>query len=202
MDLYSLMKKCVEADYSETDSGINYAAERSGDSLCIFFEASRGQSDWKINLDFPARAYRSGGKTWFVHRGFAAAWKSVKAVIDDIIFDPEIKRITSVGYSHGAAIALLCHEYIYYNRPDLRDNILGYGFGCPRVIWGIIDSELKKRWENFTVIRNIDDVVTHLPPKQIGYTHVGKMLEIGERGKYSSRDAHKAENILRELKEL
>ncbi|MBQ2826516.1 MAG: hypothetical protein IJF13_04775 [Clostridia bacterium] len=202
MDLYSLMKKCVEADYSETDSGINYAAEKSGDSLCIFFEASRGQSDWKINLDFPARAYRSGEKRWFVHRGFAAAWKSVKAVMEDKIFDPEIKRITSVGYSHGAAISLLCHEYIYYNRPDLRDNILGYGFGCPRVIWGIIDSELKKRWENFTVIRNIDDVVTHLPPKQIGYTHVGKMLEIGERGKYSSRDAHKAENILRELKEL
>ena len=52
-----------------------------------------------------------------------------------------------------------------------------------------------------TVVRNIDDIVTHLPPKILGFTHVGKMLEIGKRGKYSSVDAHRPENIMRELLE-
>jgi hypothetical protein len=56
------------------------------------------------------------------------------------------------------------------------------------------------RWERFTVIRNIDDIVTHLPPRALGYTHVGHVLEIGEKGTYSRVDAHRPENILAELK--
>ena len=55
------------------------------------------------------------------------------------------------------------------------------------------------RWHDFYVIRNIDDAVTHLPPSLLGFRHVGNMIEIGEAGKYSSIDAHRAENYLYEL---
>ena len=88
------------------------------------------------------------------------------------------------------------------NRPDLRDTVAGYGFGAPRVIFGALPPQVAKRWEGFTVIRNIDDIVTHLPPASLGYRHVGELLEIGEKGKYSPTDAHRAENILAELKKI
>mgnify|MGYP003301957927 CR=1 FL=1 len=81
-----------------------------------------------------------------------------------------------------------------------RENIFGYGFGCPRVIFGRKSEEHKRIWKNFTVIRNIDDIVTHLPPSLLGFFHVGQMIEIGRHGKYTRIDAHRPENMLRELK--
>lgn len=61
---------------------------------------------------------------------------------------------------------------------------------------------VKKRWENFTVIRNVNDLITHLPPAFLGFSHVGEMLKIGKKGKYTPIEAHFARNILRELKGL
>ena len=95
---------------------------------------------------------------------------------------------------------MLCHEYVWFRRPDLRETLEGYGFGCPRVFWGLRTWELMRRWERFRVIRNVDDIVTHLPPVWLGYSHVGSLLEIGERGKYTAIDAHRPQNILAELK--
>ena len=126
-------------------------------------------------------------------------WKEIEEKVKADIFNKKIEGITCVGYSHGAAIAVLCYENVWFNRPDLRENIFGYGFGCPRVIWGEIPDN---RWNNFTVVRNIDDAVTHLPPAVLGYKHVGKMLEIGKKGRYTPIDAHRFENILNELEKL
>lgn len=137
---------------------------------------------------------------WQAHGGFVRVWKTVKKYIGDEIRDERYKKITIVGYSHGAALAVLCHEYAYFHRPDIRNNISGFGFGCPRVIFGRKNQEHERIWEQFTVIRNIDDIVTHLPPSILGFFHVGKMLEIGQRGKYSRMDAHRPENIMRELR--
>ena len=117
------------------------------------------------------------------------------------IADEAFQKIVITGFSHGAAIALLCHEYVWYHRPKLRQAIEGYGFGCPRVFWGLKNKRLKQRWENFVVIRNIDDLVTHLPPAFLGYTHVGELLKIGKKGKYTPIEAHFPENILKELHE-
>ena len=93
----------------------------------------------------------------------------------------------------------MCHEYIWFNRPDLREKIVGYGFGCPRIFWGLKPKKLAIRWKSFTVIRNIDDIVTHVPPLIFGYSHIGNIIKIGKRGKYSMVDAHRPENILKEL---
>ena len=83
----------------------------------------------------------------------------------------------------------------------MRDRLESYGFGCPRVFWGILTPTLAKRWERFAVVRNLDDLVTHLPPAVLGYRHVGKMITVGVRGKYSMIDAHRPENIEYELRE-
>ena len=178
------------------ENGLDYATRKIGDTLYIYFEDSDGALDWKNNLDFPARAY---GK-FFAHRGFLRVWESAKPLLKKEISDTRYSEIIISGYSHGAALAVLCHEYAYKMRPDIRNKIKSYGFGCPRVLWGIKTSEHKKIWQSFTVIRNIDDLVTHLPPAILGYFHVGSILEIGERGKYTKTDAHRPESYTSELK--
>ncbi len=200
MKLYNLFYECLDAEYKELENTANYALRRKGDHLKIYFQHSRGATDWKNNLDFPAKPYRDMKDGWLAHRGFLGVWKVLEEAIAPAVEDKQIRRITAVGYSHGAAMALLCHEYIKFHRPDIEKSIFSYGFGCPRVLWGLQSEKVKRRFHGFTIIRNIDDIVTHLPPAALGYRHVGKMTEIGEQGKYSPIEAHFAENILKELK--
>ncbi len=200
MELTYLFTKCIGVSYTRTGVSADYAVERKGEMLSIFFQDSDGCEDWKSNLNFPVKPYKRMGRTlWLSHRGFLKVWKEIEPVISPYVLDQSVKRVIVAGYSHGAAIGVFCHEYVWYHRPDLRGRIEGYGFGCPRTVWGILTANTRKRWESFTVIRNIDDIVTHLPPAVFGYRHVGKMLEIGEKKKYSAVEAHFKENIMKEL---
>ena len=200
MNLYDLMYECLNTAYTQVGKNASYAVKRGGPCLYIFFEHSRGRDDWLKNLNFPARPYRfATSERWYAHRGFLSAWHELEDTVSAYIRDTSVKRIVIVGYSHGAAIALLCHEYVWFNRPDLRDTLESFGFGAPRVIWGQCCKGVAERFENFTVVRNIDDIVTHLPPAFLGYRHMGKLVTVGEWGKYSGIDAHRPENILAEL---
>ncbi len=201
MKLYEIFDNCLNAPYVTLEDDVDVAIIKKGNFLQIYFEASVGNVDWKNNFDFPATPYtKNCDRVWYAHRGFVRVWKIAEKHVADAIADKSTHKILIAGYSHGAALALLCHEYVWFHRPDLQKKLTGYGFGCPRVVWGLPSPALKLRWENFTVIRNIDDIVTHLPPKIFGYTHVGKMLKIGKLGRYSPTDAHRPENIMRELK--
>lgn len=200
MTLTTLFRRCLDISYTTLADSADVATERVGTTLYIYLEHSDGGEDWRNNFDFPTVPYRPmDTHVWRAHRGFVRVWKRVEEYLVDTITDPTLDRIVTVGYSHGGALAVLCHEYVWYHRPDLHEHIEGYGFGAPRVVWGLLPTDLASRWERFTVIRNLDDIVTHLPPRALGYTHVGRMLEIGEEGRYSRVDAHRAENILVEL---
>ena len=195
MKLSELFYETLHADYVHLDSGADYAISREGDTLYIYFEASDGATDWKNNLDFPAM--RKGGS--LLHRGFLRVFESVRPVVSAVASEREIDSIVISGYSHGGALAVLCYDEVLHLRPELCGKIVGYGFGTPRVFFGIKTRRLARRFADFTVIRNTDDLVTHLPPRALGYFHVGKLLTVGERGKYSRIDAHRPENIMREL---
>ncbi|MBQ8320157.1 MAG: hypothetical protein IJX81_04685 [Clostridia bacterium] len=202
MDLYRLFSTCLYIPYEKVGVSANYKTVKKEGVLYLFFEDSDGKTDWKNNLDFPAKAYKRMGKTvWFAHRGFLKVWKELEPFIAPAVLDKSVSRVVIAGYSHGAALALLCHEYVWYHRPDLKNALEGYGFGCPRVLWGILSPAVRKRWEKFTVIRNLDDFVTHLPPAFLGYSHVGSLLKIGKKGKYAPIEAHYPQNISKELKE-
>lgn len=200
MTLSQLFARCLEAPYVHLAHSADFYVERTGEALYLYFQDSDGSEDWKNNLDFPARPYRRMGTTqWYAHRGFIRVWKEIEPHIAPLAADRSIQSVTVVGYSHGGALAVLCHEYLWFHRSDLRRHIEGYGFGCPRVLWGPRSRELLSRWDRFSVIRNVDDLITHLPPRALGYFHVGRLVEIGEAGKYSRVDAHRGENIMREL---
>lgn len=196
MKLSSLFLRCLNIEYSTYENGASFAIDIICDSLYIYFEHSNGIVDWKNNLDFPKRC----GGCFCYHRGFLRVWNGIKDKVLKYIENPSFKKIYIVGYSHGAALAVLCYEMAYRVRGDIRSSLFGYGFGCPRVLWGFGRKRAKSIWNGFLVVRNIDDIVTHVPFAFWGYYHVGEMLKIGARGRYSIVDAHKPENILKEIK--
>ena len=199
-ELRRLFRECMSRRYRNTDLEVSWDVERTGDRLCIYFEPSNGTLDWLHNLSFHAMPYNDMDPPWQCHAGFLKCWRSVRPYLEEMIADPRVQSVLTVGYSHGAALAVLCHEYIYYHRPDLRERTVGVGFGCPRVLYGCVPDEIAKRWEHFYVVRNGDDIVTHLPPRVLGYCHVGTLVTVGEgRGGTSSVDAHRPESYLRAL---
>ncbi len=199
--LYSLFCRTLQGSYIElAEEKASYRAERRGDVLYLFFEKSNGAADWRNNLDFPAKPYRETEERWYVHRGFLRVFKAIEPQIAPMICDKKLRRIVLSGYSHGAALALLCHEYCVFHRPDLARQIFGFGFGCPRVVFGKCGKKLAARFENFSVIRCGKDLVTHLPPALFGYRHVGRMIKVGKGLRRGPVAAHRPESYLSALK--
>jgi hypothetical protein len=201
-----LFEECISTMYREVENAASYCYRREraedGERLLIFFEKSHGVVDWMNNLDFSAHPYEDMDPVWKCHAGFLKVWNSVKKYLIPHILDPGITEATVVGYSHGGALATLCHEYLWFHRPDLRERLLGVGFGAPRVLYGCVPPSIALRWDRFFVVRNADDPVTHLPPRFAGYCHVGNLFEIGNKEDYGGIDAHRPESYLAELKKL
>ena len=197
--LKRLFRECLTRRYKNTADGVSWDFARRGTELRIYFEKSNGMEDWLNNLTIHTAPYKEMDPPWQCHAGFLHCWRSVKPHVAPLITDPTVGKIVTVGYSHGSALAVLCHEFIHYHRPDLREHQLGVGFGCPRVLYGCLPPETAKRWERFYVVRNRDDLITHLPPRILGYCHVGNLITVGRDGAYNAIDAHRPESYLREL---
>lgn len=180
VNLTSLYKRCLNADYNHVKEDGDYCIQREGDTLYLLFQWSDGRVDWANNFSFPAKPYKEMGVKWYCHRGFLRVWKAIEPFIEEAVNDPTVKKCFVVGYSHGAAIATFAHEYVWFHRPDLReDGLEGFGFGCPRVYFGWhMKKELKERWKHFHPIRNNHDLVTHMPPVCLGFTHVNKLIKL------------------------
>lgn len=198
--LNHLFRDCLRRNYRNTDEEVSWDFARRGNTLYLYFEPSNGTCDWINNLAFHAIPYREMNPEWKCHAGFLKCWKSVKPHIEALISDATLARVIIVGYSHGAALAVLCHEFLYFHRPDLQKSIYGFGFGCPRVLYGCVPDPVAVRWEQFYVIRNANDVVTHLPPRALGYCHVGNLITIDSPDHRNAVDAHRPENYLRALR--
>ena len=217
--LLKLFRECLDSDYNDVGRSASYALRHDGEHLYIFFECSNGIEDWLNNLDFRYVPYDSGGDNKeytsslvYVHNGFMNVWQSVKPYIYDAVEKSKPEYITVVGYSHGAALAVLCYDSLIDILPD---NVDCYAFGAPRVLafsdateeGEISGNGYRSRFGHCYIIRNLNDLVTHLPPSALGYRHVGNIIDIGERGKYSCYDcpdidAHRPESYLNELSEI
>ena len=200
--LESYFRACLNADYRQGENGASWAVERDGDRLFLLFEHSNGMTDWLNNLDFHAVPYRDMNPVWQCHGGFLRAWRGAKPAVEAALSGQACRSVTVIGYSHGAALAALCHEWVWYRYPQLRERLHGFGFGCPRVLYGCAPPAVAARWRSFFVVRNEDDLVTHLPPRLLGYCHAGNLVTIGEAGRYCGIDAHRPESYLAELARL
>ena len=199
-----LFKRCLKAQYISTAKNGNYAIEVEGDTLYLLFQWSKGFWDWVHNFLFPAKPYKRMSCLWFCHRGFLKVWKAMRDEIEAYVKEtlsknPDVKNIVCIGYSHGGALALLATEDMEFLHGD-NCSIYGYGFGAPRVLWGRVPKEVKQRLKNFITIRNIPDIVTHVPPEIFGFHNAGKMLKIGGMNrKYGVFMSHHQDNYIKEL---
>ena len=175
-NLLQKFNTCIRVKYTHVENAGSYAIERNGDKLTLYFQKSNGLRDWWNNFNFPAKPYRDMDNLWFCHRGFLKVWKSIEPYVAPHIADKSVTIIEIIGYSHGGAIGQLCYEYVKFNRPDVL--IKGYGFGSPRVLWGTANQTVKDRFKGFVVIRNGQDLITHLPPACFGFTHVPAVLKV------------------------
>jgi len=149
------------------------------------FKDSTGKlaQDWKQNFDFLQTPYRGMKDKFRVHRGFLKKWKSIQeAVLAKVT--PNIEHIVVTGFSQGAALALLCHEALWFNFPHLRFNVLTYAFGCPRVFsW----RTPKQRFLGVTHIQYRGDMITGLPFWLFGYKHIyNTLVQMPENTKWPS----------------
>lgn len=185
--LSTLFHLCAyDISYDQAGDSVNYKFIEEGNHLYIFFQGSNSITDWVRNFFFKKVPFKDIDVKFRVHAGFLAAWKEVEDIVIAKIRELDhnkqfkFKKITIVGYSHGGALAGLCHEVVWFWRPDLRSGRLieGYGFEAPR-FYGclLVKKALRERWETFTVIRTNNDIVTHCPPAIFGYCHVGSILK-------------------------
>lgn len=193
-------------EFDNIGEDVTYKIVRKDNTLFIVFRGSTELNDWKHNFMFwkafrKQNPYKDMTTKFKVHKGFLHCWKQVEDIVIEKIKDPTIKQIIISGYSHGAGLAVLCHECVWFHRPDLRENnLFGYGFGCPRVIGKFrLNANLKARWKNFKVFRNHLDLVTHLPPKLLGYAHVSKPIKIWNKKHYGPIKSHYELNIVKSL---
>lgn len=196
--LLKLFERCLNAKYVHTAEGGDFAIETDGDTLYLLFEWSDGKEDWLNNFAFPAKPYKRMDAVWFCHGGFLKVWKAMRDEIETRIAKAlevhPITRIVCVGYSHGAALTVLATEDMAYLYGD-KYTVEGYGFGAPRVLWGIVPKAVKKRLSCFTTVRNVPDLITHVPPFLFGFRNAGKMFKIGWSGPIKSHfpEAYKKE---------
>ena len=201
--MLKLFERCLSADYIHTAEGGDYAVEVEGNTLYLLFEWSDGKEDWKNNFDFPVKPYKRMSDEWLCHRGFLRVWKAMRDEVESAVFKalewyPEVTSIVCVGFSHGAAISVLATEdmaYLYGDQLTVR----GYGFGAPRVLCGRVPDAVRERLQCFTTVRNVHDIVTHVPPVWLGYRNAGKLVKVGQLFKYNPIDAHRPENYIKEL---
>jgi len=147
------------------------------DYFCLAFRGTDELSDWMDNVRiFPEKALFGE-----FHRGF---WNSV----DDVwtpLFDryqklrAERKRpLFLTGHSLGGAMATVAAARLVHH--DLPFSAV-YTFGQPRAMKvdtaRIFNNECKSRFFRF---QNNNDLVTRVPARFMGYSHVGSLIYISE----------------------
>jgi len=198
--LYNAFRRCLNLNYTTVENDASFYYERNAGTLRIFFEPSNSKKDWISNFDFPAKPYRDMKDKWRCHRGFLKVWKSAEPYLKEQIMDPTVRKIDIAGYSHGGAIALLCHEYVKFNRPDVELRSVGYA--APRALWGFPNKNVMSRFEGFLTIRNWNDIVTKVPPKWLGYRQAGDLMIVKIGKRTGCIKSHYPQGYLASLKEI
>jgi len=174
------------AEWDTAGKDTQYCIVETVDETVILFLGSNSKRDWLTNLNFPKKPYKKMEIPFTVHRGYLKEWKLIRNVFTDYFWKQletgtVLKPITITGHSYGGAIATLCKEQLWHDLPFMRDNIRLVTFGSPRVIGWLNWWKIKHRWNNSITYRNGSDLVTCVPLILMGFRHVRKNKQIGER---------------------
>jgi triacylglycerol lipase len=151
--------------------------------LILIFRGTEPKSvqDWITNAQV-AKVRAIGGR---VHSGF---WQSCQEIWSEV--ESEVQRMRSqfatppplflTGHSLGGALAILAGAQLQLCGHAV-DGI--YTFGCPRIGDRQFAMQYNRRLYNATYrLVNHRDIVTQLPPAEMGYTHVGQLIYFDQKG--------------------
>ncbi|MCI0505187.1 MAG: lipase family protein [Gammaproteobacteria bacterium] len=153
------------------------------DYICLAFRGTDQIADWLDNTKvFQERALFGG-----FHRGF---WNSLHDVWTPLfdkyqqLRDTKKRPLFLTGHSLGGAMAAIgAAKLIHQDLPFMSV----YTFGQPRAMTletaRIFNVEAKGRFFRF---QNNNDIVTRVPGRSMGYSHVGSFLYISEEEKISN----------------
>ncbi len=147
------------------------------DYLCMGFRGTNELADWLDNIN----AFSTPALFGEFHRGF---WNSVEDVWEPIdrrcreLQQQRKRPIFFTGHSLGGAMATIAAaRYIQEDKPFTSV----YTFGQPRAMTRstalIFNSECRARFFRF---HNNNDLVTRVPARLMGYSHIGSYLYISE----------------------
>lgn len=153
------------------------------DYLCMAFRGTNELADWLDNIHI----FREAALFGEFHRGF---WRSVEDVWSVIFSRYEDLReqkkrpLFFAGHSLGGAMATIAAaRFVHQDKPFTSV----YTFGQPRTMdratARTYNSETRNRHYRF---QNNEDIVTRVPARLAGYSHVGDCLYIDSDG-----DIHK-----------
>ncbi len=148
------------------------------DYLCLAFRGTDEIRDWLDNLNAFATKQLFGE----FHRGF---WRSLEDVWQPMdkklreLQQAQARPVFFTGHSLGGAMATMAAaKFIHEDKPFTSV----YTFGQPRALTRetaqIFNIECKSRYFRF---HNNNDVVTRVPARIMGYSHVGSYLYISEQ---------------------
>jgi len=199
MTRLQLFQSTLKGPWKTAGIDTQYRITDSDTHRLLSFQGSSSRQDWIDNFMFgavPVKPYRFQSIPWLAHGGFVRAWKAAQdQIMTEVHKDLNDRFLLIAGYSHGGAIAVLAHEDCFYNGLDPHTDT----FGSPRVLW-LPGQRIKSRFANLAVHRTKGDIVGHLPPFLLGYTHVGKVSRIGP-SRLISHKPHYADCYKSALKE-
>lgn len=167
-------------DWEVIGTDTQYKILEFDDEVIILFYGSNSKPDWKINFSFFKKPYRNMPITYYVHKGFLGEWKKINDFFLDTIKSID-KPITISGHSYGGAIATLCLEDLGFKYPEKKHTLFLVTFGSPRIIGFYNYRKIRKRWKNSIIYANNNDLVTKIPFWFLGYRHVKKTRDLGEK---------------------
>lgn len=156
-------------------------------TLYISFLGTVSMKDLLHTLMFWKKPYKRMKNTFYVHAGFLRIYKKLQPIVHNWIKDfNKFDNIIISGHSLGGAIATLCREDIaYLSEEEIKElrtkNTNCIISGTPRV-FSIFKSSIPRK-RCFDIIRIIykGDIIPSLPPKILGYTHIGVPYQFGKR---------------------
>jgi hypothetical protein len=150
--------------------------------LWITFPGTSGKQAWLNNFKVWKKPYKRMRNLWFAHAGFLSIWKALLPEVEEAIHTLLYYKIEVRGFSQGGAVAILCHEWLTYNKQIGKVSNVPVNTvvaGCPRVFSIFGYATTSNRCENVLRIQFRGDGVCSIPPAIFCYRHVGNLVKVG-----------------------
>jgi triacylglycerol lipase len=159
----------------------------TGQMVLVSFRGTQANDiwDWMTDADVVLRPFIAG----MVHNGFYEAlddvWSDMNAAITE--FRDKGQSLWLTGHSLGAALACLAVARLIFEQHAPINGL--YTFGQPRTGDFTFSRDFDHEFEDKTFrFVNNDDIVTRIPPRVMGYSHVGQTMFFDNTGKLQTDD--------------